>query len=304
MLGKFIYQKIFCKIIFVSLKKIEMETLGNKLYDKTQNTRGALFIQGEMTQLTYISFEKNIEWVNSLDENATFPISYPLGYRADHTPIMSNPRNYRKEELTDRYKHLALNKLPIDSIFQLVTIIETMLNDIIRIILIEYPGKIPSKKQVDVSCILSSSSIEEIKTLLVDNILNEITYKSPKDYAAEFEKFTGVKLLESPAFHKYIELKATRDIHIHNRGIVNDIYASKAGILARVKNGEYLPVDIPYFLMSYEQCIQLTEYLETEFDKVWPSEEYRKRKEISNKAAIDEVVEKHIEEVKNEEDHP
>lgn len=273
-----------------------METFGNKLNYILGNTKSALFLQGEMAQLTYLSFEQNVEWINQLEEGATIPISYPLGYRADHTPIMSDPKNYTKEELTERYNFLGLNKLPLDSIFQLVTIMESLLNDILRSILIEYPNKIPSKKQVEVNCILLSSSIQEAKIFIVDNILYEIAYKSPRDYAMEFEKYTGVNLLENPVFHKYIELKATRDIHIHNAGKANEIYTTKAGVLSRVKSGMYLPVDIPYFLMSYEQCLQLNESLEVELDKIWPSEYFRNKKVVSEKSEKEEVIENLLEE--------
>jgi len=275
-----------------------METFGNRLNILIQNTKSSLFLQGEMAQLTYISFEKYVEWVNSLEDGVTIPIAYPLGYRADNTPIMSEPRNYTKDELNGRYAHLGLNKLPIDSILQLVTIMETLMNDVLKYILIEYPNKIPSKKKVDVECILSSSTIEEAKLIIVDSILNEIAYKSPKDYATEFDKYTGVNLLENPVFHRYIELKATRDIHIHNAGFANDIYTIKAGVLSRVKSGEYLPIDIQYFLQSYEQCLQLNEILETEIDKIWPSELYKERKESNKTIGKEEVVEKVIEEAK------
>ncbi len=277
-----------------------METFGNKLNKLLKESKSLLFLQGEMAQLTYLSFEKNVEWINQLKEGATIPIAYPLGYRADNTPIMSDPKNYTKEELTERYAFLGLNKLPIDSIFQLTTIVETLLNDILKIILIEYPNKIPSKKQVDINCVLNSSSIEQAKLYIVESVLNEIAYKSPKDYSTEFEKYTGVNLLENPVFHKYIELKATRDIHIHNSGLANDIYTTKAGVLSRVKSGEYLPVDIQYFLMSYEQCLQLTEVLEDELDKIWPSEKHRNRKLTNHKAEKEEVVENLLEEAKKE----
>ena len=273
-----------------------METFGNKLNKLLKESKSLLFLQGEMAQLTYLSFEQNVEWINQLEEGATIPISYPLGYRADHTPIMSDPKNYSKEELTERYNFLGLNKLPIDSIFQLVTIMESLLNDILRTILIEYPNKIPSKKQVEVNCILLSSSIEEAKIFIVDNILNEIAYKSPRDYAIEFDKYTSVNLLENPVFHKYIELKATRDIHIHNAGKANEIYTTKAGVLSRVKSGEYLPVDIPYFLMSYEQCLQLNEILEVELDKIWPSENFRNRIATTNSSEKEVVIENLLEE--------
>lgn len=277
-----------------------METFGNKLNDLLQNTFTSLFLQGEMAQLTYLSFEQNVEWIKELEEGKTIPISYPLGYRADHTTMMSDPKNYTKEELTERYNFLGLTKLPLDSVYQLVTIMESLLNDILRTILIEYPNKIPSKKQIEVNCILLSSTIEEAKIFIVDSILNEIAYKSPRDYAAEFEKYTSVKLLENPVFHKYIELKATRDIHIHNAGKANEIYTLKAGVLSRVKSGQYLPVDIPYFLMSYEQCLQLTEILEVELDKIWPSENFKTRKKTNHNAEKEVAIENLLEEAKTE----
>ncbi|MDO6745579.1 hypothetical protein Q4553_13500 [Tenacibaculum soleae] len=275
-----------------------METFGNRINNLIISSKQSLFLQGEMAQLTYLSFEKYVELINELEDGTTIPISYPLGFRADNTPIMSDPKNYSKEELNGRYSFLGLNKLPIDSIFQLVTIMETLLNDILKAILIEYPTKIPSKKKVDIECILSSSTIEQAKLIIVDTILNEIAYKSPKDYATEFDKYTGVNLLENPVFHKYIELKATRDIHIHNAGKANDIYTTKAGVLSRVKSGEYLPVDIQYFLMSYEQCLQLNEILESELDKIWPSEIFRNRKATNKEPNKEEVVEHVIEEAK------
>ncbi len=275
-----------------------MDTFGNRINQTIRNSKNLLFLQGEMAQLTYISFEKNMEWINALEDEQTIPIAYPLGFRADNTAIMSDPKEYTQQELTDWYSHLGLNKLPIDSIFQLVTIKETLLNDILKSILIEYPNKIPSKKKIDVDCVLSSTSLEQVKLTIVDGILNDIAYKSPTDYAAEFEKYTGVNLLENPVFHKYIELKATRDIHIHNGGIANDIYLTKAGVSARVKSGEYLPVTIQYFLSSYEQCLQLNEILENEIDKIWPSEELRIRREGKKALDKEDVVEQVIEESK------
>ncbi|SNR60317.1 hypothetical protein SAMN06265371_106188 [Lutibacter agarilyticus] len=269
-----------------------MDTFGNKLNLLIDNAKSLLFSQGEMAQLTYISFEKFLEWIDNQGGDS-IPISYPIGYRANNTPNMFE-RNYTKEELKGRYSHLGLNKLPIDSIFQLVTIMETLLNEILKSILTEYPSKISNKKKVDVECVLSSNSIEQVKIIIIDTILNEIAYKSPRDYAEEFNKYTGVNFLENPVYHKYIELKATRDIHIHNGGTANDIYLSKAGVLARVKSGEYLPVDNQYFLHSYEQCLQLTEILESEVDKIWPSEIYReaKRKRIEKeKGAIETTKE-------------
>ncbi|MET1260044.1 hypothetical protein ABV409_11900 [Flagellimonas sp. DF-77] len=269
---------------------------GDRLNEMINDTRGVLFLQGEMAQLTYISYEKFIESINS-DESETIPITYPIGLRPDNT-LINRTRDYTKQELIERYQLLALDKLPIDGILKLVTLMETLLNDILRKILIEYPSKIPNKRKIDVEKALNATSLEEIKLYIVDNILNDIAYKSPKDYADEFNTYVGVNLLENPIFHKYIELKATRDIHIHNNGIANEIYRAKSGVMARINTDAFLPVTVQYFLQSYECCLQLNELIEVELDKIWPSQEYRKGKTKASSATEEKesVDEKAIEE--------
>lgn len=59
-----------------------------------------------------------------------------------------------------------------------------------------------------------------------------------------------------------MEIKAPRDIYIHNRGLANDTYVRKAGIRVHVNSGMNLPADIQYFLESYGACLQLNEWIE------------------------------------------
>lgn len=276
-----------------------MEAFGDKLIEIINSSRTQLFLQGEMAQLTYISFEQMTSWVDN-QKSDTIPISYPIGYNPDKTALMSQPYNYSKEDLKGRYAFLGLNKLPIDAIYQLVTITETMLNDLLKTILIEFPKKIPNKKKLDIDQILACDNLDQIKLAIVDTILNEFAYKSPKEYADEFCFYSGVKLLETPVFHQYIELKATRDIHIHNKGIANEIYLNKAGVLARVKSGIYLPVTIQYFLEMYEQCLQLTEVLDKALNDIWPSLIYKNSKKLNIPEDQQEAVEQSISEAKGE----
>ena len=276
-----------------------MKVFGDKLIGIIGVCRNQLFLQGEIAQLTYISFEQTVIWIDS-QQQETISFSYPIGYYPDKAPMMSEPKNYSKEELKKRYAFLGFNKLPIDGIYKLVTIIESMLNDILRTVLMEFPKKIPNKRKLDIDHILACDSLDQIKLSIVDTILNEFAYKSPREYAEEFCSFTGVKLLENPVFHNYIELKATRDIHIHNKGIANDIYLTKAGVLARVKSGQYLPVTLQYFLEMYEQCLQLTDVLEEALDTIWPSLILRERKAMSIDESQEQAVEKEIKEAKGE----
>jgi len=121
--------------------------------------------------------------------------------------------------------------------------------------------------------VLEAYTLQEVHLKATDSLLNELSYKSPAEFAGALQSLLSVNLLECPAFHRYVELKATRDIHVHNRGLANDTYLKKSGSHARVARDVFLPVDIPYFLESYEACLQVTEWLEVELDQHWHSSE-------------------------------
>ncbi|MEK6478444.1 hypothetical protein WJR50_12950 [Catalinimonas sp. 4WD22] len=282
-----------------------MKVFGDRLYEKVVEARNILFLQGEIAQLTYQAFDKYVQIINESEEEE-IEVTYPVGFRPDNTAINSTHK-YTKDILVGRYEYLGLNQLPINGIYQLVTTIEALLGDILRATLIEFPVKISNKRKIDAELVLEAHSLEEIKIALVNTIINELAYKSPKDFAEEFSKYVGIKLLEKPAFHKYVELKATRDIYIHNQGVANEIYLSKADTLARVKAGNFLPVDIQYFLQSYECCLQVTEILEGELNKIWPSPEYLKNKsqnlEEQKNEAIEQAVEQAEEKTTEEEEN-
>lgn len=261
-----------------------MESFGDKLYNKLMEARNNLWLQGEIAELTYSSFASH---VNTIDQSdlPQYQVNYPIGFRADNTAINSSVV-YTKEELTRRITWLANYQLPVNSIYQIVTITENMFVEVLKIILFQYPNKLGNKRKIDFEHILMAASIDEIKLNIIHSVINELTYKSPKDFASELHGLIGVNLLESPAYHRYIELKATRDIYIHNNGISNEIYLSKSGVMARVANNTFLPVDINYFLRSYEACIQVSEYLEEELVKTWPSDLHRKAKEEAKNNSV------------------
>jgi hypothetical protein len=245
--------------------------IGNVLYRLTSSARHALFDQGELAQLTYGAFDVVANNVRS-DQSEVIEISFPVGYRPDKTPILST-RKYAKDELIRRYQHLAYQQLPVNGLVQLVTIVEALLGDVVRTVITRYPQKLGAKRSVSLQLVLEARTIEDIHLRATDALLNDLTYKSPSEFAESLDSLLSINLLECPAFHKYIEIKATRDIFIHNRGTANDTYVRKSGSHARANAGRPLPVDISYFLESYEFCLQLTEWLESELHEHWHSSE-------------------------------
>jgi len=250
----------------------------NQLYKIVGEARRALFDQGELAQLTYGAFDIAARGMQASAQNE-ISVTFPIGYRADKTAIEST-RNYKKEELLGRYQYLAFHQLSVNGIVQLVTILEAMLGDVMRAVIMKYPQKLGNKRNIPMTTILEAVSIEEIHLRATDSFLNELAYKSPEEFSESAKTILSINLLECPAFHKYIEVKATRDIYIHNRGIANGIYLRKSASHARVKSGMKLPVDIQYFLESYESCIQMTEWLEVKLHENWHSselDEYKQR---------------------------
>lgn len=246
--------------------------LGDRLYQIVTNTEGGIFKLGELVQLTYEAFEYIAKGINQSTET-TITLKYPIGQHASGQPMFGES-SYEKPDLIQHYAHLAHAELPLTAMYHLVTSIETMLMDILREVILAYPKKLSGKRTIPLSLVLSSESIDSVRLLAVDSLLHELSYKSPRDFAQSIQEIIDVNLLEIPAFHRYIEVKATRDIYIHNRGVTNDVYVDKAGSHARVKIGETLPIDNNYFLSASESCIQVAETLREELHKHWPSLEY------------------------------
>ncbi len=267
-----------------------MQSLGDKLYEIVSTTKMKLFNQGELAQLTYQAFHKYVKEIENSQEQE-IDISYPVGYTASKETIESNIK-YTKDELIEKYNFLSLNQLPINGIYSLITLIEAMFTDLLKAIILKYPKKLGNKKQINISTVLSLNSIEEIHLDIINKLLNELTYKSPAEFIKEFKDITSVDLLETPATHRYKEIKATRDIYIHNNGIANEIYVAKAETLTRATIGQVLPISIQYFLESYEYCLQLTEFLESKLHEVWISEQYEAElaRRLHNKTQEEEQV--------------
>lgn len=245
--------------------------IGDVLYRLVSGARSLLFGQGELAQLTYGAF--NVASANlSNFEGETIEISYPVGLRPDRTAIPS-VRQYAKDDLLQRYKYLAFHQLPLNGLVQMVMITEALLGDIVRAVVTKYPQKLGAKRSVPLQVVLEAKTIDDVHIRATDALLHELSYKSPSEFAGAVESLLSLNLLECPAFHRYVEVKATRDIYIHNRGVANETYLRKVGSHARAQVNYLLPVDIQYFLESYESCLQLTEWLERELHERWHSTE-------------------------------
>jgi hypothetical protein len=260
----------------VLLEHVNIGNLLNRIINDAQHN---LFSQGELAQLTFGAFDSAASNVRN-GPHDSITITFPVGFRANKETI-DGTKEYNRDDLVRQYEFLALHTLPLNGIVQLVTIVEALLMDVVRLVVLKYPKKLGGKRQVGLETILQASTLEEIQIRATDALIHELSYESPSGFSDSMQKLLSIDLQNCPAFHRYVELKATRDIYIHARGVANEVYVKKAGSHSRVKAAEALPIHIGYFLESYEACIQLTEWLEGELHQLWHSDELEDRRKLT-----------------------
>lgn len=86
---------------------------------------------------------------------------------------------------------------------------------------------------MDVQAIVAAPDKAAILRPVVDQYVLSMGYKRPSEW---FRQLNGIVSLNCPTdaeAARFSEFKATRDVFVHNRGIVTEIYLDKAATLAR-----------------------------------------------------------------------
>jgi hypothetical protein len=140
----------------------------------------------------------------------------------------------------------------MSSTFQhFVSLFEDFLFELLRYWLAAYPGSL-SKKQIEVGAVLKALDKSAIVLAVVDRELNELKYERLADGFAHLERLTNLGCPTTTEIEKLAEIKASRDVLVHNNGIANATYVSKAGTRARYKDGEKLEISEHYHRASWE----------------------------------------------------
>jgi hypothetical protein len=129
---------------------------------------------------------------------------------------------------------------------QQIALFEHFFFDLIRVLLMDRPERISKKKHIDYATILESDTKEDIIQRLIDRELNEIKYKNVSEWFIYLNSLVKLPDMPLDTLEKVAEAKATRDILVHNAGIVNKIYLEKSGQAARFSVGNMIDVSPHY----------------------------------------------------------
>lgn len=138
----------------------------------------------------------------------------------------------------------------------LVAQVEACLNDLLREVLRFDPRRLKCRvkginhtQKVEVDFVIDSASIEDAVAQIIDMELASVFYTGPKAQLTYLEKVLGLSLDDQLKL-SWREIKATRDILVHNSGIINSVYIAKTEAAARGAMGGDLIVDKLYFEQS------------------------------------------------------
>ena len=108
-----------------------------------------------------------------------------------------------------------------------------------------YPESLGGKK-VDFKVILDAPDKDSITSYVVRKELNEVLYDRPTGWFDYLESKAKLGCPSGRRSTHIAEAKASRDVLVHGRGIAGKTYESKAGTLARWKDGERIAITDQY----------------------------------------------------------
>lgn len=134
---------------------------------------------------------------------------------------------------------------------QFIAIFENFFFDFVRLWLLAYPQSL-SAKSVDFKTILEAPDKEAITLLVVNKELNEVLYRRPAVWFDYLESLAKLGCPTPDEIDRIAEAKASRDVLAHNRGVASKTYESKAGRLARYKDGDRIDIPEQYHRRTWE----------------------------------------------------
>ncbi len=147
---------------------------------------------------------------------------------------------------------LYVTEYLVSSTFQqFVAIFEEYLFDLLRLWLAAHPASL-FKKQIDLGTVLKARDTSALLMTMIDKELNELKYERVGDWFAYLERLVKLGCPTPDEIEKLAEIKASRDILVHNKGIANAVYAAKAGSRVRGGVGDVLRFSEQYHRESWE----------------------------------------------------
>ncbi len=147
----------------------------------------------------------------------------------------------------------------------LVSLFEHYVFELLRVWLVNNPKSL-SGKQVKFEAVLTTGRAGIIQAV-VEKELNDVKFGGIVDWFRYLKSLVSLNRPGEQDINNLAEIKASRDILVHNNGIVNETYVRKAGTCARYKDGEKLLISEQYLREVWEIIRRVVQDLSTATQK-------------------------------------
>jgi len=209
-----------------------------------------------------MTFLKNLTKLklNYLSWNGSISASILLIYNG---LIMKKENEYIKkywDNLLDNFKNISNygSSIEIDEmsffnclfLYNIVQNTENAIVELLRLVLLRNPQKIPDTN-ISFKEVLKLSKSKIIDDA-IDKYIQKILYNKPEDYLKAVYDILSIECIENDIIEKYCEMKARRDLGIHNNWKTNKVYLAKSK-KKLFKNENMLAIpDNDYLVMAYD----------------------------------------------------
>ena len=156
-----------------------------------------------------------------------------------HSDLYAKSRGYVAEQLAEA------------TFQQFIAIFESYFFDLLRLWLTAYPKSLGARK-LDFKDVLDAPDKDAITSRVVSREVNEVLYDRPAGWFEYLEAKANLGCPTPDEVARIAEAKATRDVLVHNRGVASKTYESKAGKLARYKDGQRIDIPEPYHRATWD----------------------------------------------------
>ncbi len=143
------------------------------------------------------------------------------------------------------------NELTSATFQHFVSLFDDFVNGFLRAWLTEHPDSL-SDKQLKFQSVLDSADKNEIVQFVIQKKVNDIAYDGVKERFIYLESIANLGCPNQECLDKLVEIKASRDILVHSKGIANSLYVKKSKNLSRYKEGQKLEIPDDYHLESWQ----------------------------------------------------
>lgn len=135
------------------------------------------------------------------------------------------------------------------NIVSMVSRTEAFLQDAVAIVVNAFPQKLgvsADKGGIPLDLFLESEERTDVIRRFVALRCEGLMFGKPSDYIDKIAKVLSIDF-DPDVVKDFLEVKASRDIIIHNNGRINKLYVEKAGDRRRGESGNELVIDRAYF---------------------------------------------------------